>query len=124
MKYFFKFSLIGGLGFFVDTMIFYMANSMFTELSSRILSFSMAVLFTYVFNRLYTFKVKTNINIVEFFKYYLNMIFGGIVNIGTFFVVIRFSDIGRDYPFCGIALGSVAGLCINFLTSKILLATK
>ena len=124
MNRFLKFCVVGAAGFLVDTAVYYLAAIVFPVLLSRILSFSSAVFFTYYFNRSFTFEKRTAMSIAEFLKYYSAMVLGGAVNVGSFWVLMQLSSVVRSYPILGIAFGSVAGLSVNFVTSKMLLCNK
>ena len=119
MMRFFLFCAVGTGGFLVDSGVFIAAATLFPTLLSRFLSFSAAVLFTYVLNRRLTFRVTNRAHASEFCRYYANMVLGGAVNAA--FVVSPFV---KTYPVAGIALGSIAGLIVNFLTSRVLFRTK
>ena len=120
MKRFLKFCVVGGGGFVVDS-VFYLAVSYASEpLMSRLVSFTAAVVFTYVFNRWFTFEKCSKATALESVKYYVNMVLGGVVNIGVFYAAVTFSPWAVSYPVAGIALGSIAGLVVNFLTSRML----
>ena len=118
MNRFFKFCIVGSAGFLVDTGVYYLAAIILPVLLSRILSFSSAVLFTYYFNRSFTFKNQSAITINEFLKYYSAMVLGGAVNIGSFWLLMHIFSIINSYPILGIAFGSIAGLVVNFITSN------
>ena len=60
----------------------------------------------------------------EFTKYYASMVLGGAVNIGVFYDAVTLSPLVAKFPVAGIALGSVAGLVVNFLTSRMLFSKK
>ena len=121
MKKFFRFCIVGGIGFLVDSGVYYLIAIIFPVLLSRLLSFSSAVLFTYYFNRSFTFKKQSVMTIAEFFKYYSAMVLGGAVNIGSFMLSMRLIPTIKDYPILGIAIGSIAGLIVNFIFSKLIL---
>lgn len=118
MRRFIRFCIVGGGGFVVDSLVYLFVNIFASPLISRLVSFSAAVFFTYAFNRLFTFESKNNANVTEFAKYYANMVLGGAINIATFYVAINDLD---AHPVIGIALGSIAGLFVNFMTSRCLL---
>ena len=120
MNYFLKFAVVGGFGFVVDSLCYLIFSNFLPIVLSRLLSFSLAVVFTYLFNKIYTFNAR-GVTISEFFRYYVNMIFGGFVNLVFFYASISMIDFVSKYPVIGIALGSVAGMFVNFMTSRVLL---
>ena len=118
MMRFFLFCAVGTGGFLVDSGVFIAAATLFPTLLSRFLSFSAAVLFTYVLNRRLTFRVTNRAHASEFCRYYANMV------LGVFYAAFVVSPFVKTYPVAGIALGSIAGLIVNFLTSRVLFRTK
>lgn len=121
MNKFLKFCIVGGAGFVVDTGVYYLANIIMPVLISRLISFTAAVLFTYYFNRRFTFKKQTSMNLSEFLKYYSAMVLGGSVNVGSFWILMYFNSMVSNYPIFGIAFGSIAGLFVNYITSRIII---
>lgn len=124
MNKFLKFSTVGVGGFIVDSAIFMLMSLLFGALVSRVLSFMSAVYFTYMFNRSFTFESQNTVSIKEFFIYFSNMIFGGIVNISVFWLLVNENSLVAQYPIIGIGFGSVAGLAVNFFSSTILFSNK
>lgn len=124
MKRFLKFCVVGGGGFVVDSAVYLAASLAAGPLASRFVSFTAAVVFTYVFNRWFTFENPRKATAAEFAKYYASMVLGGAVNIGVFYAALTLSPLVVAFPVAGIALGSVAGLVVNFLTSRMLLSRK
>lgn len=121
MNRFLKFCVVGSAGFLVDSVVYYIVAIILPPLPSRLLSFSSAVFFTYYFNRSFTFEKKTSMSVSEFSKYYGAMVLGGAVNIGSFWISMQLFSTVENYPILGIAIGSIAGLIVNFITSKMLL---
>lgn len=124
MIQFFKFTVVGTGGFLVDSLVYWFFNLALSPLPTRLISFSSAVLFTYVFNRRFTFNLKSQQNLREFAIYFANMVLGGLVNISVFMLLITYVPIVINWPIIGIACGSIAGLFVNFLTSKILFSKR
>lgn len=124
MNRFIRFCIVGGAGFLVDSGVYYLAAIVFPVLLSRLLSFSSAVLFTYYFNRCFTFKKQSAMTLAEFLKYYSAMVLGGAVNIVSFLLSMQLLPKINDYPIIGIAIGSIAGLIVNFITSKLIFKTN
>ena len=46
------------------------------------------------------------------------MVIGGVVNYGTYALAVALLEPVRQHPVIGVALGSIAGMAINFWTSK------
>lgn len=116
---FFKFSIIGALGFLVDIITFYSLNIIFNTFFSRICSFLLAVIFTYICNKILTFRqIRTKNNFWrEFVPYFFSMLLGGSINLLTFFIIETSNLFFSQFHFISIALGSCAGLFVNFFLS-------
>jgi putative flippase GtrA len=54
----------------------------------------------------------------EWLAYLGLMVIGGLVNYGTYAAAVALSEQVHRYPVIGVALGSIAGMAINFWTSK------
>lgn len=116
---FLKFSIVGTLGFLVDVGCFFCLSSLLGHFFSRIISFLAAVLFTYVLNKTLIFGLISSS--LGFWKqlipYLISMLAGGSVNLITFFILDWTIVFISQRPFLGIAIGSLAGLLVNFSVS-------
>ena len=54
----------------------------------------------------------------EWLAYLGLMVIGGTVNYATYAAAIEISDLVRRHPELGVALGSIAGMAINFWSAK------
>ncbi|HXH03892.1 MAG TPA: GtrA family protein, partial [Candidatus Competibacteraceae bacterium] len=76
---------------------------------------------TWILNRRYTFRAgRTRPLHREWLQYLSLMVVGGVVNYATYAACLMNSALVRQFPVIGVAVGSVAGLLVNFLTSKYL----
>lgn len=126
MSKFILFSIIGALGFLVDSVVFMALSGFFASWIARLASFFSAVVFTWLANRNLTFK-KHNMDsstFHEFIRYLSSMMVGGSVNYGCFILLDHFSNFIRCYPIIGIGIGSLLGLFLNFTTSKLFVFKK
>ncbi|ABR74542.1 GtrA family protein [Actinobacillus succinogenes] len=115
---FLVFGISGILGFVVDTSILYLFKDSLGLYQGRLLSFTAAVITTWLFNRTITFKTKKERNIaIEFLYYFFAMIIGGLVNLISYYISLRYQLI-ITYPILGVAIGSITGMLINFISSK------
>lgn len=71
-------------------------------------------------NRRYTFEVEHPPTHAEWVRYIAFMLLGALVNYGMFAISIAVWELARAQPWLGVAVGSIAGLSINFLTSRLL----
>jgi putative flippase GtrA len=87
---------------------------------ARIISFLVAASATWLLNRRYTFEVERRPTHAEWVRYMAFMVLGALVNYGAFAMSITVWELVRAQPWLGVAVGSIAGLGINFLTSRLL----
>jgi len=87
---------------------------------ARIISFLVAASATWFMNRRYTFEVEHRPTHAEWSRYIALMVLGALVNYGLFAISITVWELARAQPWLGVAVGSIAGLGINFLTSRLL----
>lgn len=119
------FAVGGVFGFFVDAVAFYLFN-LFIEnpYICRLFSYIFAASFTWVFNRRFAFNIREPLVVskqvfFEWLKYLSSQTVGFTINFTTFSALIYFSDIFARTPVLAIAIGSVAGLVINYTIAKI-----
>jgi putative flippase GtrA len=117
----FLFGLVGVAGFFVDTGILYLLKSALGLYYARLVSFTFAVLTTWILNRHLTFKKRASgLPLThEFFRYFGLMLSGGVVNYTTYALLVYFYDYVAQQPVWGVAAGAVLGLAVNFLFAKL-----
>ncbi len=87
---------------------------------ARIASFLAAASGTWLMNRHYTFTVRHKATHTEWLRYVGFMVLGALVNYGAFALCITFLTLVRTRPWLGVAIGSVAGLGVNFTTSRLI----
>jgi putative flippase GtrA len=123
VRRFLRFCLVGGAAFFVDAgvLMALVSGGDLDPYLARVISFLAAASFTWWLNRLYTFEVKRRPTGSEWAAYIGLMVIGAAVNYGTYAAAITWWPLARERLWLGVALGSIAGLGINFLTSKRLL---
>ncbi|KOA72544.1 GtrA family protein [Pantoea sp. CFSAN033090] len=117
---FFLFVFVGVIGFVVDSSLLYILKNEFGLYISRGISFFFAVITTWGLNKLITFKnMHSGLPVWHEFLHYLKlMLIGGCVNYCAYAAAISLSVIIQGYPVIAVALGSLAGLFVNYLTSK------
>lgn len=125
-KAIFLFALSGICGFFVDAGILFLLKNSLGLYFARAVSFFLAVVTTWLINRSFTFRGRTSdLPIVtEFFHYFIAMSFGGLVNYLTYVLAINISDLVKCYPVIGVAMGSLAGMLLNWISSSKLIFKK
>lgn len=114
-----RFALFGMLGFGVDVSVLYLGLlAGLDPYSARLLSFLAAAAFTWLCNRRYTFSPAAEPSVVEWLRYLGAMSLGGAVNYGSYAACIAASASCARVPALGVAIGSIAGLALNYLVSK------
>jgi len=114
------FGVAGILGFLVDAGVLYLLKDYLGLYVARVFSFASAVFVTWLFNRSITFSGRHSAYNLrqEFVAYFGLMLLGGCVNYGVYFWLVYSSEFVVSYPVVGVAVGSIAGMLVNLLTSK------
>lgn len=120
MNQFLRFCIVGTVGFVIDAGILQLlvSGADANTYLARIFSFLVAASATWLMNRSYTFEVEHRATHAEWARYIAFMVLGALVNYGAFAITITVWELARAQPWLGVAVGSVAGLGINFLTSR------
>lgn len=88
--------------------------------AARVFSFLAAASATWLMNRRYTFAVKKKPTHAEWVRYLGLMALGAAVNYGSFALSLAYWSLLSEQPWLGVAIGSIAGLGVNFTTSRLL----
>lgn len=87
----------------------------------RIITFIPSVILAWWLNRRFTFiSVKGLRWWRELLRYVVVNATGSLVNFGAFFLALHFVDPIKPFPVAALAIGSVAGMFFNFVSSKML----
>ena len=122
MNQFLRFCAVGAVGFVIDAGILQVlvASGHVNPYTARVGPFLAAASGTWWINRYYTFKVNQQPTRVEWLRYVALMGLGAVVNYGAFALCIAFWVLAHTRPWLGVAVGSIAGLVVNFTTSRLL----
>jgi putative flippase GtrA len=114
---FFAAAGVAGLG--VDVGVLYLAAPVLGWYLARVLSFAAAATATWALNRRYAFGARhSEVSLArEYLGYLLTMLGGAFVNYGVYVLVLH-AFTGPWVPAAGVALGSLAGLVLNFLSAR------
>src|SRR5690554_5699251 len=117
------FAVAGVIGLLVDIAVLYAVRDAIGPFYGRAMSFLAAVLATWLVNRAFTFRGRSSglSRKREFTAYLTLMLAGGAVNYAAYSALVLGSATVRHHLFLGVAAGSLAGMAVNFLTSKYLL---
>jgi len=120
-RQFLSFAVVGAVGFVVDVAVLYLVAPLLGWYGARVLSFLAAATATWALNRRYTFKARNaNASVLrEYLGYLVTMLGGAVVNYGAYVLVLHWAS-GAWAPAAGVALGSCAGLAVNFLSARYL----
>ena len=119
---FIRFSIIGTIGFVVDALTLYTAiyGIGLDPYIGRVPSFVLAATTTWSLNRRFTFPGSDDTSAHRQWAVFLAfMTLGAAFNYGAYAAVIFFGPEHDLTPLAGVAAGSIAGLAINFTTSKL-----
>jgi len=127
-----RFGIVGGVGFLVDAGLLHVVLQLgLGYYGGRVVSFLAAATTTWILNRSFTFRRETPSSkdpsgahparphpLGEWLAYLGWMVIGGVVNYGTYALAVEVSEPVRRHPELGVALGSIAGMAINFWSAK------
>ena len=118
-----SFGLVGVLWFLLDVLVLYAVVPWVGLYWGRVLSFWAAASLTWALNRRFTFESRAadraGTLISEYLRYLALMLGGAAINYGAYVVVLNWLH-APWAPAFGVAVGSVAGLFINFLSARYL----
>jgi putative flippase GtrA len=125
-KQFLRFGLVGIAGFVVDVGVLYPALALGAgPYVGRGVSYLAAATSTWYLNRRVTFAARRSASLgPEWFSFMLCNAVGGLLNYTTYAAWVHYFGSARLVPACGVALGSLAGLCVNFTLSRQLVFRK
>lgn len=116
-----RFSVIGSLGFLVDTATVYAAHfGLGLGLyAAGVLGFLVAATFTWAMNRRFTFpEARGQARGRQWARFVATQTLGFLVNRGTYAGLIAFFALAREHPVLAVAAGSLAGMVLNFITAR------
>ncbi|CAA2100411.1 GtrA family protein [Variovorax paradoxus] len=123
---FLSFAVVGAIGFVVDVVLLYLLAPLLGWYVARVVSFLAAATTTWAFNRRYTFAASASANASagasiwrEYMGYLATMAAGAVLNYGAYVLTLHWVE-GRWAAALGVAVGSVAGMSVNFLSARYL----
>jgi putative flippase GtrA len=120
VRRFWRFCLVGAMAYAVDAALLTALVSALAmnPYGARVASFLAAATFTWWLNRRYTFEVAHRPTRAEWMAYMALMGIGAGVNYATYAAAITWWPLARAELWLAVALGSIAGLGVNFATSR------
>lgn len=114
------FGVAGAVGFVVDAGVLYLLKPFLGLYIGRLVSFVCAALTTWVINRRLTFNRRASGLTLrqEFMRYLGLMLGGGVVNYTSYALLVYFVDFVARQPVWGVAVGSCAGMLVNWLLAR------
>ena len=122
----FIFGIVGVIGFVVDTGVLYLFKPTLGLYAGRLVSFFCAVVATWLLNRQFTFRLReSGVTLSrEFGRYFVSMLGGGTVNYTCYALLVYFVVAVAEQPVWGVAVGSLAGMLVNYLLAKFFVFSK
>ncbi|MEZ5457238.1 MAG: GtrA family protein [Lysobacteraceae bacterium] len=121
LQQFLWFCISGGLAFLIDAgFTQFWVRIGLDPWTARGLAFPVAVTFTWWFNRRFTFKANAkSVGLGrEYLTYVGTQLLGLSVNLGSYALLVWLSATVHAWPVIGVAVGSIAGLLVNFLGAR------
>lgn len=114
-----SFGGVGTLGFLIDAAVFTIANLLLQNLYlARAVSYLAAASSNWALNRRYTFAASARQPFHEWGRFVVTQSAGGVVNLGVYAMLVSVYSFFTAHPIAAIAVGSIAGMIVNFLTAK------
>jgi putative flippase GtrA len=115
-----RFAVAGVAGLVTDVAVLYLALALGSGFyAGRVLSFLAAVWVTWRINRRYTFAAGDDAW-REWWRYLTAMLGGGVINYSASSATVLLLPPWPFTPALAVAVGSVAGMGVNFLSAKLL----
>lgn len=122
MKRFISFGIIGSVGFLVDASLLLVLVHIagYSIVISRVCSFVVAVLATWLLNRYFTFSTQkmTMTKSKEYFYYFVIQLIGALINFCIFFILIYLFESMKEVLILPLAIGAGFSLVFNYLMIK------
>lgn len=121
---FLRFGIVGAGGFVVDSSVLFVMHRLagLDPYSARAISILVAMNFTWMGNRLLTFREHAATDprgmLHEWARFIATNLFGALVNYAVYAAVVRFAPAPLDNLYLALATGVAAGLVFNFTLSQ------
>lgn len=116
---FVRFGLVGCSALVVDTAVVYALRGWLGLVGAGLASYLVAVTFTYVLNRAWTFAGRGSGPVHrQWAAFALVNLAGFALNRGTYTLLVTLSPLCMAYPFLATSAGAIAGMGVNFTLSR------
>jgi len=116
---FLRFGTVGAAGFVVDTAVVYGLRGTVGIYAAGAAAYVAAASFTWLFNRLWTFRTAPRTNAARQWAVFLaTQSLGFVVNRGIFAILVTVSAFCATHPVVAIAAGVAAGMFLNFAAAR------
>lgn len=116
---FIRFGTVGAAGFVVDTAMVYGLRCLLGLYGAGAAAYLVAATFTWIFNRLWTFRGGSSGGIGRQWALFLAVqSLGFVVNRGVFAVLVTVSPLCATHPVIAVLAGTLAGMFMNFATAR------
>jgi len=112
-----RFIAVGGVGFVIDAGVLLLALRYFTPslYVARALSFTAAVIATWLLNRMFVFDADAGGSMVaEYGRYFVTQVAGALTNLGVFVALIEIVPRLGATPIVPLAAGAALGAAVNY----------
>jgi putative flippase GtrA len=115
-----RFACVGTGGFILDTSIVYATRDLLGIYAAGIVGYIGGSVLTWMLNRSWTFRdrVTTKPSFQQWLTYLSASSAGFVLNRGAFFAAVTCSSFVSEHPVFGVAIGSVAGMLLNFTLNR------
>ena len=120
MRQLFLFGIVGTIGFIVDAGVLQIGLAIGLGFyAGRVVSYLCAATVTWALNRRWAFKAAAGQNKKkEWGRFLAFNLAGGAVNYAAYAITLHIWPLAVAYPVLAVAVGSIAGLFVNFAVNK------
>jgi putative flippase GtrA len=113
-----RFAAVGVIGFAVDAGIVELLKHSAGPLIAQLVAFPVASTVTWALNRKFTFGASQLPVVLEWLRYVFANLFGWVANNAAYAWLVLKLPVAYHHPIIAVAAGSVAGMFLNFGTSR------
>ncbi len=118
---FLRYVVVGGTGFAIDGVLLQLLTTFagLNYFTGRLVSFSCAVMSTWLLNRFWTFKTAGSDGRLKEVALYVGVqLAGGVANVSVYALAVMAAPVLKHWLLIPLAMGSAVGLCLTFMGAK------